>query len=76
MQLNNFRINDVAAPGENNVFFEPITFTRTRIAGPVQLQLMSGQILGFRTNKYLKAANSVFQVGIIINLDKNSTFDD
>ena len=76
MQLNNFQITQfnnsqvirMAAPGENNVFFEPITFTRTQIAGPVQLQLISGQIFGFRNNKYLKAANSVFQVGIVINL--------
>jgi hypothetical protein len=76
MQLNNFTIDGLAAPGENNVFFEPITFTRTQIAGPVQLQLISGQIFGFRSNKYLKAANSVFQVGIVINLDKNTTLGD
>ncbi|MBD2766611.1 hypothetical protein IC235_01735 [Hymenobacter sp. BT664] len=75
MQLNNFQINGLATPGENNVFFEPITFTRTQIAGPIQLQIISGQILGFRNNKYLKAANSVFQVGIVINLDKNTTLD-
>ncbi|WP_035564048.1 hypothetical protein [Hymenobacter sp. IS2118] len=68
MQLNNFRIDGQVAPGENNVFFEPITFTRTQIAGPVQLQLMSGQIFGFRNNKFLKAANSVFQVGIVVNI--------
>jgi hypothetical protein len=49
MQLNNFRIDGQVAPGENNVFFEPITFTRTQIAGPVQLQLMNGQIFGFGT---------------------------
>ncbi len=76
MQLNNFRIDGLAAPGEKNVFFEPITFTRTQIAGPVQLQLISGQIFGFRNNKYLKAANSVFQLGIVINLDKNTTLDE
>ena len=75
MQLNNFTINGLAAPGENQVFFEPITFTRTQIAGPVQLQLISGQILGLRSNDYLKAANSVFQVGIVINLDKNTTLE-
>ena len=76
MQLNNFRIDGMAAPGESSVFFEPITFTRTQIAGPVQLQLISGQIFGFRNNRYLKAANSVFQVGIVINLDKNTTLDE
>lgn len=76
MQLNNFKIDGLAAPGESNVFFEPITFTRTQIAGPVQLQIISGQIFGFRSNKYLKAANSVFQIGIVINLDKNTTLDE
>ncbi len=76
MQLNNFRIDKMPAPGENNVFFEPITFTRTQLFGPVQLQLMSGQILGFRHNQFLKAANSVFQVGVVINLDKNTTLDE
>jgi len=76
MQLNNFQIDGLSAPGESNVFFEPITFTRTQIAGPVQLQIISGQIFGFRNNKYLKAANSVFQVGIVINLDKNTTLDE
>ncbi|WP_210516698.1 hypothetical protein [Hymenobacter terricola] len=76
MQLNNFHLDGLPAPGENNVFFEPITFTRTQIAGPVQLQLISGQIFGFRSNKFLKAANSVFQIGIVINLDKNTTLDE
>ena len=70
-QFNNSQIDKQAAPGENNVFFEPITFTRTRLAGPVQLQLISGQIFGFRNNKYLRAANSVFQVGLVINLGQN-----
>ncbi len=73
MGLNDFRINDQLAPGEKNVFFEPITFTRTQLAGPVQLQLISGQIFGLKNNEFLKAANSVFQVGIIINLDKHTT---
>ena len=76
MKLNNFKIDGLAAPGESNLFFEPITFTRTQLFGPVQLQLISGQIFGFRNNDYLKAANSVFQVGIVINLDKNTTLDD
>jgi hypothetical protein len=76
MQLNNFQINGLPAPGESNVFFEPITFTRTQIAGPVQLQIISGQIFGLRRNEFLKAANSVFQVGIVINIDKNTTLDD
>jgi hypothetical protein len=68
MELSNFHIDSQLHPGESTVFFEPITFTRTQLVGPVQLQLMSGQIIGLRKNDYLKAANSVFQVGLIINL--------
>ncbi len=77
MQLHDFRINGQLQPSIVNVFFEPITFTRTQIVGPVQLQLISGQIIGFHPNDYLKAANSVFQVGLVINLSgKNGGFPD
>ena len=68
VEMNNFRINGQLQESATNVFFEPITFTRLQIAGPIQLQLMSGQNFGFKHNKYLKAANSVFQVGLILNL--------
>ena len=77
VQLNNFRINGQLNPSIGNVFFEPITFTRTQLVGPVQLQLISGQIIGFNKNDFLKAANSVFQVGLVINLSgKNGGFAD
>lgn len=68
VQLHDFRIDGQLNPSIGNVFFEPITFTRTQIVGPVQLQLISGQIIGFNKNDYLKAANSVFQLGLVINL--------
>jgi hypothetical protein len=73
VELSNFHINNQLQSPADNLFFEPITFTRVQVAGPVQLQLMSGQIFGFRQNKYLKAANSVFQVGIILNLGDVTT---
>lgn len=72
VQLTNFTINGQPQTPADNVLFEPISFTRVQVAGPVQLQLMSGQNLGFRQNEYLKAANSVFQIGVIIDLDKNN----
>ena len=72
VELNNFRIAGQLRPGENNVFFEPITFTRVQLSGPFYLQLMSGQCFGFRHNEFLKAANSVFQVGIIFNLNERT----
>lgn len=66
--LTSFKINGQLQGPASNVFFEPITFTRLQLAGPLQLQVMSGQNFGFKHNKYLKAANSVFQVGFILNL--------
>lgn len=68
VELTNFHINDQPQASAGNVFFEPISFTRLQLGGPFQLQLMSGQNIGFKRNQYLKAANSVFQVGIILNL--------
>ncbi|UOQ67008.1 hypothetical protein [Hymenobacter volaticus] len=38
------------------------------MAGPLQLQLISGSNFGLRTRKFLKASNSVFQLGIIVNV--------
>ncbi|WP_375416526.1 hypothetical protein [uncultured Hymenobacter sp.] len=73
VQLTNFKINGQLQDPATNVFFEPITFTRLHLTGPLQLQLMSGQNIGLKRNKYLKAANSVFQVGLIINLGGQAT---
>ena len=72
VSLNDFRIAGQLRPGESNVFFEPITFTRVQISGQFYLQLMSGQCLGFRRNEFLRAANSVFQIGIIFNLNERT----
>jgi len=68
VQLNNFRLNGLGAPAEDNIFLEPITYTRIQAVGPLQLQLISGSNFGLRSRKYLKAANSVFQLGIVVNL--------
>lgn len=66
--LNGFRLNGVAHAPEYNIFFEPITYTRIEVLGPLQLQLISGSNFGLIPRKYLKAANSVFQLGIVVNL--------
>lgn len=68
VQLNNFKLDGVTAPGEDNIFLEPITFTRVRIAGPVQLQFISGGNFGLKSRDYLRAANAVFQLGMVVNL--------
>ncbi|RYU81554.1 hypothetical protein [Hymenobacter persicinus] len=68
VQLNNFTIDGQKHEAEDNIFFEPITFTRIQAVGPIQLQLISGSNFGLRHRKFLKAANSVFQLGIVVNL--------
>lgn len=68
MQLDNFRLDGLGHAPEDNVFLEPITYTRIQLAGPVQFQIISGSNFGLRHRKYLKAANSVFQFGIVVNV--------
>lgn len=68
MQLNDFKLNGVAQAPEDNVFLEPITYTRIQVVGPLQLQFISGSNFGLRTRKFLKASNSVFQLGIVVNV--------
>lgn len=68
MQLNDLRVEGVAQAPEDNVFLEPITYTRIQVLGPIQLQLISGSNFGLRSRKFLKASNSVFQLGVIVNV--------
>lgn len=68
VELSSFKLNGVAMPGEDNIFLEPITFSRVQVAGPVQLQFISGGNFGLKHRKYLKAANGVFQLGVVVNL--------
>ncbi|GAA3939511.1 hypothetical protein [Hymenobacter algoricola] len=68
VQLQRFTIDGQAQETEDNIFFEPITFTRIQAVGPIQLQLISGSNFGLRHRKFLKASNSVFQLGIVVNL--------
>jgi len=68
LQTNNLRIDGLAASAENNIFLEPITYTRIQVLGPVQFQLISGGMFGLKHRQYLRASNSVFQFGILVNL--------
>ncbi|TGE23406.1 hypothetical protein [Hymenobacter metallicola] len=68
VQLHDFKIDGKPQEMEDNVFLEPISFTRISVLGPIQFQMISGSNFGLRSRKYLKAANSVFQLGIIVNL--------
>ncbi|GAA4372257.1 hypothetical protein [Hymenobacter koreensis] len=68
LNMTDFRLNGVRTPGEDNIFFEPVSYTRIGIYGPLKLQFMSGWNFGLKNRKYLTAGNSVFSFGFILNL--------
>lgn len=72
LELSNLRVDGIATMSEDNVFVEPITFTRVQLAGPIQLQLISGGMFGLRSQKNLKASNSVFNFGVVVNVGGQS----
>lgn len=66
--MNTFFINGVASPKEDNIFLEPIFFTRMRLSDAVQLQYTSSGNFGLKNRKYMNAGNSIFSVGAVINV--------
>ena len=67
INMDEFYRNDVKQPTEDNIFLEPIFFTRIVLSPAVQLQYTSGSNFGLRNRKFLTAGNSVFSLGIIVN---------
>lgn len=53
---------------EDNIFLEPIFYTRLAISPAVQLQYTSGGNIGLKNRKALTAGYSVFSLGLVINI--------
>jgi hypothetical protein len=68
VNMSEFIRNDVSQPTEDNVFIEPVFFTRMALTKTVQLQYTSGSNFGLKNRKFLTAGNSVFTVGLVINV--------
>jgi hypothetical protein len=68
IKMNKFSINDIAQIKEDNVFLEPVFFTRMAISKTVQLQYTSGSNFGLKNRKFLTAGSSVLSVGLVINV--------
>jgi hypothetical protein len=68
VNMTDFIRNDIKQPTEDNVFIEPVFFTRMALSKTVQLQYTSGSNFGFKNRKFLTAGNSVFTVGLVINV--------
>ncbi|MES2652364.1 MAG: hypothetical protein V4663_11525 [Bacteroidota bacterium] len=70
VKTNDFYRNGVQQPNEDNIFLEPVFFTRMILSDEVQLQYTSGSNFGLKSCKFLNAGNSVFSIGAVINLGR------
>lgn len=70
INTNNFYRNGLLQANEDNIFLEPVFFTRMILSEQVQLQYTSGSNIGLKSRKFLNAGHSVFSVGAVINLGR------
>lgn len=68
VNMRNFKINDLEQQGEDNIFFEPVFFTRLQLNRAVQLQYTSGSNFGLKNRDFMTAGSSVFTLGVAINV--------
>ncbi|WP_237487952.1 hypothetical protein [Hufsiella arboris] len=68
INMKDFKLNDVYQPTEDNIFIEPVFFTRTALSKNVQLQYTTSSNFGLKNRKYLTAGNSIFTIGLIVNV--------
>lgn len=72
VKTNDFFINNVQHPNEDNIFFEPVFFTRMILSDQLQLQYTSGGNFGLKSRKFLNANHSVFSIGAVINIGREA----
>ncbi|KQC00978.1 hypothetical protein [Pedobacter sp. Hv1] len=70
VKTNDFYRNGIKQANEDNIFIEPVFFTRMILSEQVQLQYTSGSNFGLKSRKFLNAGNSVFSVGAVVNLGR------
>lgn len=70
VKTNDFFINNVQQANEDNIFFEPVFFTRMILSDQVQLQYTSGGNFGLKNRKFLNAGHSVFSIGAVVNIGR------
>lgn len=68
LNLERFNQNGILQPTEDNIFLEPVFFTRIKLNKILQLQYTSGSNFGLRSRKYLTAGNSILTIGVAINI--------
>ena len=68
LKMTEFVRNDIEQAQEDNIFLEPVFFTRMAISNAVQIQYTSGSNFGLKNRKFLTAGNSVFSLGLVIGV--------
>lgn len=67
---NNFKINGAPQINEDNIFIEPVFFTRMVLSDEFQLQYTTGSNFGLKSRKFLNAGYSVFTIGAVVNIGR------
>ena len=70
VQTKNFEQNGIRQVNEDNIFFEPVFFTRMILSDQFQLQYTSGSNIGLKSRKFLNAGHSVFSIGAVVNVGR------
>jgi hypothetical protein len=68
VNMDEFFRNDLSQPTEDNIFLEPIFFTRMVLSPAVQLQYTTGSNFGLKNRKFLTAGSSVFSIGLVVKV--------
>lgn len=68
IKMDRFFLNGVVQPKEDNIFFEPVFFTRMALSKTFQLQYTTSSNIGLKNRKYMSAGNSIFTVGVVVNV--------
>lgn len=71
---NQFLINKSEQLNEDNIFFEPVFFTRMALNNMLQLQYIGGSNFGLKNRKFLTAGNSIMSIGLVMNLGWNNRY--
>lgn len=74
VSMSKFDRNNIAQPLEDNIFIEPVFFTRLKLNENFQLQYTTGSNFGLKNRDFMTAGSSVFTLGLIVNLGGSKVF--
>jgi hypothetical protein len=70
VKMDRFELNGVSSQLEENLYIEPIFFTRLELNKGFQIQYTNGWNIGLMDNQYLKPGNAVFTLGLTYNFGR------